>query len=649
MKETFQPALTKTIWAAWHGALAGILILAHPPTAHCQPEWLTSALQASPSVHKDASSLTLFDDVAITFEDDGTATTRLRLAYRILRPAGEGLRTITIPTSPTHVLQHLQGWHIAKGKETETLDEGDAVVMNPAATAGYYTDARQTVASFADVQPGDVVAFEYEVEETGPTARYQSNSFQIRQPVVRSTFSITIPPGWSLRTAGRKLEPVRETTTGNTTVWAASDLPYEVDEPLTPLSHLPGRRLRVVAIGGAPHSIADWKGVASWTQSRTEGPVAPDGSVSALCSTLGKAALPWQTFSAAAKFVQKDIRYVALELGEGGWTPRPAGETLRNRFGDCKDKTTLLRSILRNAGIPSSSVLASTVSGVSPDLPTPFQFNHAIIAIPDSALGTGHTYASAITDGWLFFDPTDPDVPPGKIPPILEGNRVLIVSEGKLAKLPETGASDNLVSVDAEGTLAADGLVSTSLRMVFRGERAYSLRELHRSTDDLTQLWLSYVKDAIPDAAVSNVSIADSTDSLAVTCSLTGRGLLSSAGVEGLFRVNFLEIGTPERLTARTRTNPLWLGPPSSERIHVRWNYAGYLVGPDTVFQHSQTCHGNSFTTIVRSAGKGSEFTHTITRSDDSIPASEYGSVRAYLSALQNALGSSIQLRKTLR
>jgi hypothetical protein len=185
--------------------------------------------------------------------------------------------------------------------------------------------------------------------------------------------------------------------------------------------------------------------------------------------------------------------------------------------------------------------------------------------------------------------------------------------------------------------------------MIFRGEPAYTLRELHRSTADLTQLWLAYVKDAMPGAAVSNVSIADSTDSVTVACSLTGRGLLSSAGVEGLFRVNFLEIRSPDRLTARTRTNPLWLGPPSSERIHIRWNYGGYLVGPDTLLQHSLSCHGNSFATSVRSNAKGAEFTHTVTRSDESIPASEYGSVRAYLSELQHALATSIQLRKTLR
>jgi transglutaminase-like putative cysteine protease len=619
-------------------------------TAAAQPEWVATAMQETHSslIHKDAVTITLLDDVVITFDADGRASSKYRIVYRILRPAGVDAGTVTIPTSPNRVLRRIRGWRFADGKEKEKVDDDNIVVVNPGVSAGYYTDARRAMVGFSDAQPDDIVAFEYDLEETGPTARYQSNSFQGRQPVARSTFSITIPPGWSLRTAGRRMEPVQQKTMGNTTVWSASDLPYEPAEPLTPPYQRPGRWVRVVALGG--EAIADWNQVARWELSRTEPAAATDGAVSSLASTLTSTKeSPWNKFVAAAKFVQQEIRYVALELGEGGWTPRPAGETLRNRFGDCKDKTTLLRSILRSAGIPSSAVLASSSSGVSPDLPTPYQFNHVIVAIPDSALGKGGR--NAVADGWFFFDPTDPDVPPGKIPPGLEGSRVFLVEKdsARLVTLPGTDASANVISVDADGTVAPDGLLSTSVRMLFRGRTAYALRGSLRSTTDMMPLWLSYVRDAVPDATVKNVTIADSTDSIAVTFSLEGRGLLSNAGVEGLLRMNFLELRTPDRLTTRTRVHPLWLGPSSSERVRIRWKYPGYLLGPDTLIQHSSTCRGNSFTTAVRSYGKGSEFNHTAIRSNDVIPASEYGSVRTYISELERTATTAIQLRKTLQ
>src|SRR6266478_4446180 len=56
---------------------------------------------------------------------------------------------------------------------------------------------------------------------------------------------------------------------------------------------------------------------------------------------------------ALADFMQKDIRYVAIELGIGGFQPHPAQETFSRRYGDCKDKATLLSSMLKEVGIDS--------------------------------------------------------------------------------------------------------------------------------------------------------------------------------------------------------------------------------------------------------------------------------------------------------
>ena len=49
---------------------------------------------------------------------------------------------------------------------------------------------------------------------------------------------------------------------------------------------------------------------------------------------------------ALAQFVQHDVRYVAIELGIGGWQPHSASDIFAHRYGDCKDKATLLSSML---------------------------------------------------------------------------------------------------------------------------------------------------------------------------------------------------------------------------------------------------------------------------------------------------------------
>ena len=59
---------------------------------------------------------------------------------------------------------------------------------------------------------------------------------------------------------------------------------------------------------------------------------------------------------AIAGFVQQSVRYVAIELGIGGWQPHSASEVFTHRYGDCKDKTTLTISMLREIGVDACYV-----------------------------------------------------------------------------------------------------------------------------------------------------------------------------------------------------------------------------------------------------------------------------------------------------
>src|SRR5260370_28762415 len=79
-----------------------------------------------------------------------------------------------------------------------------------------------------------------------------------------------------------------------------------------------------------------------------------------------------QNMRTLAQFVQHDIRYVAIELGIGGWQPHPASDVFTHRSGDCKDKATLMRSMLRELGVASYYVVINTQRGsVTPPTPAP--------------------------------------------------------------------------------------------------------------------------------------------------------------------------------------------------------------------------------------------------------------------------------------
>jgi hypothetical protein len=171
-----------------------------------------------------------------------------------------------------------------------------------------------------------------------------------------------------------------------------------------------------------------------------------------------------ERFRALATFVQSDIRYVAIELGIGGYQPRSAASVFENRFGDCKDKVTLLSAMLAEVGIPSIPVLVNMDrSVVAPDSPPGLLFNHVILAVPlpadvpvDGLLSLGQA-----SDGGrlLYFDPTDEVTPVGRLSGALQDSWGLRVEQGTgvLAQLPRIAPAQSGVRRTATLALAADG------------------------------------------------------------------------------------------------------------------------------------------------------------------------------------------------
>lgn len=84
----------------------------------------------------------------------------------------------------------------------------------------------------------------------------------------------------------------------------------------------------------------------------------------------------------AIRFVQDEVRYLALDEGGMGYIPHHPNDVFMRRYGDCKDKTTLLVAICEMLGVKAYLTLVHSVRGqLLPEmLPGDF-FNHAIVCI----------------------------------------------------------------------------------------------------------------------------------------------------------------------------------------------------------------------------------------------------------------------------
>ena len=228
---------------------------------------------------------------------------------------------------------------------------------------------------------------------------------------------------------------------------------------------------------------------------------------------------------AIAHFVQHDIRYVAIELGIGGWQPHPAAEVFAHRYGDCKDKALLMRSMLHEIGIDSFQVAINTQRGaiVAETPPHNYGFNHNIVAIrlpdglndPSLVAILQHPTLGKI----LFFDPTDEMTPFGQIRGPLQANNALLATpdHGELIALPQQPPAMNSIERTAKLTLDQAGTLSGEVKEVRLGERAsserWALRAATKDTDRIkpieSLLANSLSSFRITRAQVLNMALTD--------------------------------------------------------------------------------------------------------------------------------------------
>jgi lipoprotein NlpI/transglutaminase-like putative cysteine protease len=130
--------------------------------------------------------------------------------------------------------------------------------------------------------------------------------------------------------------------------------------------------------------FADWAEVAGWADQlfakAAKGLDALDREIEAIRA---RANTPEERLRLALDFVQQEIRYFGTEMGVNSHQPAPADQVLRQRFGDCKDKTALLVNLLARLDIKASPVLVSayTRDHVKTRLPSPLAFDHAIALV----------------------------------------------------------------------------------------------------------------------------------------------------------------------------------------------------------------------------------------------------------------------------
>jgi hypothetical protein len=634
------------------------------------PPWLQAAAsQPTPDLAGAAPAVVLLNETVVTVEDGGRSSRLHREAIRILTPAGRAEANAWVSyVDKSDSVRGCEAWLIRAGKTVKLPRRHDWVDVVESDSETVYSEFRARMVSYADgALPGDV--FGYETRVQGPMLFLQvKEGLGGRFPLVLDRFELQIPRGWALHPVlkGSATPFASVSPDGRVACWELRNRPYRPNEPWVPAPDAAEAEL-MVSINPAPGHGAElpsgfntWGEAVGWVDRLNASQSDTDPALAAAVRKLvANCPDDLAKIRALGSHVQ-ELRYaeVSRDIGIGfGYRARKGSEVLARGWGDCKDKAYLLRTMLREAGIRAYPTLArpKMFGDVYPEWPSPWQFNHVIVAIEvDATVALPAVLPVYRLGRLLFFDPTDPDTILGDLPQQLQGSNVLICAEGSeaLTTLPALPVNpEYMVETKAEFSLSADGSVSGKRSFGGVGQAGAHARHWLRttSTNDQGKKVGESLGGDLRGAVVTNVTADDDRVS---GCCFVGFGFSAPSFVQFLqgglmlVRLHVLNRDPIPRFVEKDRLMPVQIPPVGEHDEEVMRLPAGFnvdelppkavLTGPYGSYESSFECEGRA---VVHH--------RMLTLTPGIVPVNAYADFQRFLSDVAKADRTAVVLRRS--
>lgn len=455
--------------------------------------------------YPDASAIIILDSGERIVRPDGTSSLTYHKVIKILNEKGrETYGEVYIPYSLLGERVRILKARTIKPDGTEV----EATAIHDISLAeGYhlYSDAMAKVISMPALENNAIIEYAYTIDDLGrgPLGKHFQDEFLFQDfdPMLISRYTLTVPKGMKIyyKMYNGELSPEIEEK-GNTVTykWEKRDIPQIIQEDYMPPLADVVPRLEIT-------TFKDWQEVASWYYDIANPKTKSDEAIKAKVIELTR---DKKTLEDKVKsiyyFVANEIRYVGLEFGISGLMPHQASEVFKYKYGDCKDKATLLISMFREIGVPAYYVLVRTRYRGTLPLESPgFQFDHAICAIK-------------LNDKLYFLDGTAEDTRFGYIPSMDQGTKALLIEDGKsvLVDIPIDKPEDNEKTRIIEISLSKDGSIKGTSQVMMKGYYDTYLRSVWKAASDREiRESLEYsLRSLVPNAVLEGYELSNLRD-----------------------------------------------------------------------------------------------------------------------------------------
>ncbi|HYM78806.1 MAG TPA: DUF3857 domain-containing protein [Candidatus Dormibacteraeota bacterium] len=546
-----------------HGLLlAVLLILCSIPATAADQQSETHFAPDAASVYQAASAIAvpakpdvfvLESEETAAFDSEGKVVRTRYLLYKVLTQKGaQQWADLSYTWEPWHEERPaVRARVITPDNAVHPLDPA-TITDAPARETedAVFSNRRVLRAPLPAIAPGSLVEQEEVSRETtvffgaGSVQRYY---FGFSAPLHHARLILEAPSAFPLHYTTELLPDLKpQRTESNGLVRLAFDVgpmeAFDDAEPGVP-SDLPAFANITFSTGSSWQSVAEQYSQIVDKQIATDVNPLVAGLIAGKKSREEKAA-------AILQYLSREVRYTGVEFGDAAVIPRSPTETLTRKYGDCKDKASLLVALFRAAKIPAYIALLNVGSreDVAADRPGMGMFDHAIV------------YAPGSPDLWI--DATDDYARLGQLPASDQGRLALIARTGttSLLKIPESVSSDNLLVEQREIRLSENGparITETSfphgvIESPYR--RSYVDKENKRVTDGLA----SYVKAQYLADKVDRIDRSDPADlskqfQLVIECDKARRGSTDLDSAAAAIRFDTLFNRLPADLQEREK------------------------------------------------------------------------------------------------
>jgi tetratricopeptide (TPR) repeat protein/transglutaminase-like putative cysteine protease len=544
--------------------LLTILLTAGAAFAGDSRPWEGDRFRASATVFQKAASdvtapvgmdvVVLHEEQSHIFEADGRSTSTYYLVFKVITQNGaDDWANISLNWEPWHEERPAVRARVITPDQVEHLLDPKTVADAAAheQDSRIYSDRRVLRAPLPAVTPGAIVEEEFVEKESAPvfgagtvSTFYFGRSVPVKSARLVLDAPASLPLQYRLQLLP-DLKPLRTEENGRVRfVFEAG--------PLEPLANAPGYLPSDVP--AFPHVTfstgASWQKIAEEYGRIVDEKIATTDVRPQVSKLLAGKSSRDEKIAALVDNLNRLVRYTGIEFGEAAIVPHSPNETWNRKYGDCKDKSVLLVSLLRTAGVPAYIALLDSGydQDVTPDLPGMGMFDHAIVFIPGTP------------DIWI--DATDEYARPGQLPSGDQGRFALVARNGEsaLRTTPVSLSKDNLLVEKREFYLAENGparIVETSEpRGSFESSyrRSYTDKDNKDNKEQLTNYVKSqYLADKLDRFDRSDPSNTSQQFQLVLETKSARRGFTDLESAVAAVRLETLFNGLPAELQQREK------------------------------------------------------------------------------------------------